>query len=140
MVTAYGSDVEAMKSSVRAMSVRDLKAALLAEGMPPQTLATFVEKKEFQDRLISKWQQKMINEMACGRGLGGPEAIREQLKTFQKPSDVPASERIPDLPDDVVLGIYCSYPADEVPVSAATLEALNAIVSGAPSPPEVRAR
>ena len=48
MVTAYGSDVEAMKSSVRAMSVRDLKAALLAEGMPPQTLATFVEKKEFQ--------------------------------------------------------------------------------------------
>ena len=140
MVTSYGSDVEAMKSSVRAMSVRDLKAALLAEGMPPQTLATFVEKKEFQDRLISKWQQNMINEMACGRGLGGPEEIREQLKTFQKPSDVPASKRIPDLPDDVVLGIYCAYPAGEVPISAATLEALNAIVSGAPSPPEVRAR
>ena len=132
--------MEAMKSSVRAMSVRDLKAALLAEGMPPQTLATFVEKKEFQDRLISKWQQNMINDMACGRGLGGPEEIREQLKTFQKPSDVPASQRIPDLPDDVVLGIYCAYPAGEVPISAATLEALNAIVSGAPSPPEVRAR
>ena len=129
-----------MKSSVRAMSVRDLKAALLAEGMPPQTLATFVEKKEFQDRLISKWQQNMINDMACGRGLGGPEAIREQLQTFQQPSDVPASERIPDLPDDVVLGIYCAYPAGDVPISAATLEALNAIVSGAPSPPEVRAR
>lgn len=117
------------------MRISELKAALRANGVTDT--ATFREKRDLEDALISKLSDAMINSVAAGLPTGVSK--EEQLETAQKPSDVPAHLRVPGVEAPTVLGMFAKLAPTNPGPTPATLDAFNEVLSGAPAPAEIRA-
>ena len=113
-----------LTGKLKALSLEQLKAVAGAMDVEGEDLVTAIGQ--------AIWR-KGFNEMACGRptGVTAENCLRDAMSSAELGPD----ERIPNCDEKVVVFVEMTAKPNDIDK---TIEGLNRILSGPPSPPEIR--